>query len=64
MPEILEYTFMIRALLAGLIVAAMMPIIGGFLVAKRYSLIADSLAHVSLAGSSDPRRYAGARFGY
>lgn len=50
MPEILEYTFMIRALLAGLIVAAMMPIIGGFLVAKRYSLIADSLAHVSLAG--------------
>lgn len=41
---------MIRAILAGLIIALIMPIIGSFLVAKRYSLIADSLAHVSLAG--------------
>jgi zinc transport system permease protein len=50
MPEILQYDFMIRALLAGLLIAATMPVMGSFLVARRYSLIADSLAHVSLAG--------------
>lgn len=50
MIELLNYSFMIRAILAGLIIATIMPIIGSFLVAKRYSLIADSLAHVSLAG--------------
>lgn len=50
MPEILEYSFMVRALLAGLIVALVLPVLGSFLVARRYSLIADSLAHVSLAG--------------
>jgi zinc transport system permease protein len=50
MPEILQYSFMIRALLAGLIVAITVPVLGSFLVARRYSLIADSLAHVSLAG--------------
>lgn len=50
MLEFLEYGFMVRALLAGLIVAAVMPLLGVFLVAKRYSLIADGLAHVSLAG--------------
>ncbi len=50
MPEILQYDFMVRALIAGLLVAAVMPVLGSFLVAKRYSLIADSLAHSSLAG--------------
>lgn len=50
MPEILHYSFMIRALLAGLVVAMTMPVLGSFLVARRYSLISDSLAHVSLAG--------------
>ncbi|HUC89246.1 MAG TPA: metal ABC transporter permease [Patescibacteria group bacterium] len=50
MPEILQYSFMVRALLAGLIVAITVPVLGSFLVARRYSLIADSLAHVSLAG--------------
>ncbi len=50
MPEILHYSFMIRALIAGLIIAVTMPVMGTFLVARRYSLIADSLAHVSLAG--------------
>lgn len=50
MPEILQYSFMIRALLAGLVVAITVPLLGSFLVARRYSLIADSLAHVSLAG--------------
>lgn len=50
MPEIFHYSFMVRALLAGLLIAITMPIMGTFLVARRYSLIADSLAHVSLAG--------------
>jgi len=50
MPEILQYSFMVRALLAGLLVAVTVPVMGSFLVARRYSLIADSLAHVSLAG--------------
>jgi zinc transport system permease protein len=50
MPEMLEYSFMVRALLAGLVVALVLPVLGSFLVARRYSLIADSLAHVSLAG--------------
>ena len=50
MIELFDYAFMVRAMLAGLIIAIIMPIIGSFLVAKRYSLIADSLAHVSLAG--------------
>lgn len=50
MPEIFHYSFMIRALVAGLIIACCVPLLGNFLVARRYSLIADSLAHVSLAG--------------
>ena len=50
MLDILSYGFMVRALLAGLIVAVTVPVMGSFLVARRYSLIADSLAHVSLAG--------------
>ena len=50
MFEMLQYDFMVRALLAGLILAFTMPLLGSFLVARRYSLIADSLAHVSLAG--------------
>jgi len=50
MLDIFQYSFMVRALLAGLIVAIIVPVLGSFLVARRYSLIADSLAHVSLAG--------------
>jgi zinc transport system permease protein len=50
MLEIFDYSFMQRAFLAGLAIGVIAPIIGTFLVAKRYSLIADSLAHVSLAG--------------
>lgn len=50
MLDILHYDFMVRALLAGLLVALTVPVMGSFLVARRYSLIADSLAHVSLAG--------------
>lgn len=50
MLEIFQYSFMVRALLAGVAIGVVAPLIGTFLVAKRYALIADSLAHVSLAG--------------
>ncbi|HSW81628.1 MAG TPA: metal ABC transporter permease [Candidatus Saccharimonas sp.] len=50
MLEIFQYSFMVRALIAGVLVALAVPVMGSFLVARRYSLIADSLAHVSLAG--------------
>lgn len=50
MPEIFQYSFMLRALGAGVLVALVLPVLGSFLVSRRYSLIADSLAHVSLAG--------------
>lgn len=50
MLEIFQYDFMIRAFVAGLIIAVLAPTIGVFLVVKRYSLLADTLAHVSLVG--------------
>lgn len=50
MLEMLQYSFMIRAFLAGLLIAAVIPVLGSFLVARRYALISDGLAHVSLAG--------------
>jgi zinc transport system permease protein len=50
MLNILQYSFVIRGLEAGLIIAIIAPLIGIFLVLKRYSLIADTLSHVSLAG--------------
>jgi len=50
MLDIFQYSFMVRAFLAGGIIGIVAPLIGTFLVAKKYSLMADSLAHVSLAG--------------
>jgi len=50
MFDIFSYSFMVRAFIAGGIIGIIAPVIGSFLVAKRYSLMADSLAHVSLAG--------------
>src|SRR5437773_4721216 len=50
MPEFLEYSFMHRAFAAGAMTALICPAIGVFLVPRRLSLIADTLAHVALAG--------------
>ena len=50
MLNLFQYSFVLRALEAGLIVAFVAPLIGIFLVLRRYSLIADTLAHVSLSG--------------
>ena len=50
MPEFLEHSFMHRAFVAGALTALICPAIGVFLVPRRLSLIADTLAHVALAG--------------
>jgi len=50
MLNIFEYGFILRGLEAGIIIALIAPLIGIFLVLRRYSLIADTLSHVSLAG--------------
>lgn len=44
------FSFMIRALIAGLAVGFIAPIIGTFLVVRRYALLADTLSHVALVG--------------
>lgn len=48
--EIFQYGFMIRAFIAGCVIGIIAPLIGSFLVTRRYALMADSLAHISLAG--------------
>ena len=59
MLQIFQYDFMIRAFIAGLIIGVLAPAIGVFLVVRRYSLLADTLSHVSLVGVS-----AGVLFGF
>ncbi len=50
MLELFQYSFIVRGFEAGIIIALIAPVIGIFLVLRRYSLIADTLSHVSLAG--------------
>jgi len=50
LPDFLQLEFMQRAMLAGLIVAAICPLIGTFLVLRRLSLIGDGLGHIAFAG--------------
>ncbi len=50
MFDFLQYSFVVRGLEAGIIIALIAPLIGMFLVLRRYSLIADTLSHVSFAG--------------
>ena len=50
LPDFLRPDFMQRALIAGLIVAAICPLIGLFLVLRRLSLIGDGLGHIAFAG--------------
>lgn len=50
MLEILQYEFMRRALLAGLLLAIIIPLVGTVVVFKRLSMIGDALSHTSLAG--------------
>ena len=45
--ELLQYPFVIRALIVGIALSISTSLIGTFLVLKRYALIGDGLAHVS-----------------
>lgn len=47
--EALQYGFIQRALIAGVMIALSCSLLGGFLVLRRYSMIGDGLAHVSFA---------------
>lgn len=46
----LEYEFMRRAFLVGILLAIMIPCIGIVVVLKRLSMVGDALSHTSLAG--------------
>ena len=48
--EVLQYQFMHRALLVGLCIGVMAPLIGTFLVHRQLALIGDALAHTAFAG--------------
>jgi len=48
--EIFNYSFMIRALIAGLLLALSVPCVGTVVVLKRLSMIGDALSHAALAG--------------
>jgi ABC-type Mn2+/Zn2+ transport systems, permease components len=48
--EIFHYDFMQRALLAGLLIGLICPLVGIFVSLRRMSMIADALSHVCLSG--------------
>ncbi|MFZ2300196.1 MAG: metal ABC transporter permease [Candidatus Moraniibacteriota bacterium] len=48
--QFFQFDFLVKALEAGVILSIIAPIVGMFLVVRRYSLLADALAHVSLLG--------------
>ncbi|MEW5833411.1 MAG: metal ABC transporter permease [Campylobacterota bacterium] len=50
MLEMFDYPFMQRALIAGTIIALLASLSGSFIVLRRYSLLSETLAHVSLVG--------------
>lgn len=50
MLEMFDYPFMQRAFIAGLMIAVLASVSGSFIVLRRYSLLSETLAHVSLVG--------------
>ncbi|PIT87757.1 MAG: ABC transporter [Candidatus Magasanikbacteria bacterium CG10_big_fil_rev_8_21_14_0_10_40_10] len=49
MWEILQYPFMVRALISGIFIAVLLGWLGTFVVTRKMSLIGDGIAHASLA---------------
>ena len=49
---LLNFDFMRYSLLSGILIGFIAPLIGAFIVARRLSLIADALSHVTLGGIS------------
>ncbi len=47
-----QYQFMHYAFLSGFFISLIVPMLGCFLVLRRYALLSDTLAHSSLAGST------------
>ena len=47
--ELLQYPFMVRALVVGILISICASLLGTSLVLKRYSMIGDSLSHVGFA---------------
>lgn len=47
--ESLQYTFMQRAIIVGILIGICSAMLGVFLVLKKFSMIGDGLAHVSFA---------------
>jgi len=55
MSELLSmfsYSYMVKAFIAGIMIAVIISLLGNVMVHKRLSMIGDSLAHTSLAGVS------------
>ena len=50
MIEILQYEFMQRALISGIAISISCPLIGLFLILKRFSLFGDAISHVAFGG--------------
>ncbi|MEC9488823.1 MAG: metal ABC transporter permease [Halanaerobium sp.] len=50
MLEVLSYSFMQRAFIAGNIIAVIAPMLGVFLVLRRLALMGNTISHVALAG--------------
>ncbi len=52
LQDLFQQEFMLRALIAGIILGALAPSIGSIVVVRRLSFIADTLGHFSLVGIS------------
>ena len=50
MTDILQFPFMQRALLAGILLALLLAVIGIFVMLKKMAFFGDGIAHASLAG--------------
>ncbi|WP_202078614.1 metal ABC transporter permease [Caldalkalibacillus salinus] len=47
---IFEYQFLRNAVISGIVIGFLAPILGVFLVVRRLSMIADALSHITLSG--------------
>ncbi len=50
MFDFFQYDFMVRAILGGLMISILAPMLGVFMVARKESLLSDTFAHVALTG--------------
>src|SRR5690606_9871221 len=48
--DLLSYAFFQRAVIGGVLIGIMAPLVGMFIVLRRLSMIGDTLSHVTIAG--------------